>query len=45
MPPRDPNEPQADFDMMDKAIAKIQSIDTSARTDDDKTKLIKAMCR
>ena len=35
--PRDPNEPQAVFDMMDKAMTKVRSIDTSAWTDDDKT--------
>ena len=35
--PRDPNEPQALFDMMDKAMTKIRSIDTSAWTDEDKT--------
>ena len=35
--PRDPNEPQAVFDMIDKAVTKILSIDTSAWTDDDKT--------
>ena len=35
--PRDPNEPQAVFDMMDKATTKIRSIDTSAWTEDDKT--------
>jgi ParB family chromosome partitioning protein len=34
---KDPNEPQAVFDMMDKAMTKIRSIDTSAWTDDDKT--------
>jgi ParB family chromosome partitioning protein len=34
---KDPNEPQAVFDMMDKAITKIRSLDTSAWTDDDKT--------
>ena len=34
---KDPNEPQAIFDMMDKATTKIQSIDTSAWTEDDKT--------
>jgi ParB family chromosome partitioning protein len=34
---KDPNEPQAVFDMMDKAITKIRSIDMSAWTDDDKT--------
>ena len=33
----DPNEPQAVFDMMDMATTKIQSIDTSAWTEDDKT--------
>ena len=31
-----PNAPQALIDMMDKAITKIRSIDTSAWTDDDK---------
>ena len=39
-PPRqkkDPNEPQAVFDMMDKSMTKIRSIDTSAWTDDDNT--------
>ena len=35
-PPRS-NEPQAVFDMIDKAVTKILSIDTSAWTDDDKT--------
>ena len=34
---KDPNEPHAVFDMMDKAITKIQSIDTSAWTEDDNT--------
>jgi ParB family chromosome partitioning protein len=34
---KDPNEPQAVFDMMDKAMTKIRSIDTSAWADDDKT--------
>jgi ParB family chromosome partitioning protein len=34
---KDTNEPQAVFDMMDKAMTKIRSIDTSAWTDDDKT--------
>lgn len=34
---KDPNEPQAVFDMMDKAMTKILSIDTSAWTDDDRT--------
>ncbi len=34
---KDPNEPQTVFDMMDKAITKIRSIDTSAWTEDDKT--------
>ena len=34
---KDPNEPHAVFDMMDKAMTKIQSIDTSAWTEDDKT--------
>lgn len=34
---KDPNEPQAVFDMMDKAMTKIRSIDTSAWTDDNKT--------
>ena len=34
---KDPNEPQAVFDMMDKSMTKIRSIDTSAWTDDDKT--------
>ena len=33
--PRDPNEPQAVFDMMDKTMTKIRSIDTSAWTDND----------
>jgi ParB family transcriptional regulator, chromosome partitioning protein len=34
---KDPNEPQAVFDTMEKAIVKIRSIDTSAWTEDDKT--------
>jgi len=34
---KDPNEPQAVFDMMDKAMTKIRSLDTSAWTEDDKT--------
>jgi len=34
---KDPNEPQAVLDMMDKAMTKIQSVDTSAWTEDDKT--------
>jgi ParB family chromosome partitioning protein len=34
--PRNPNEPQTVFDMMDKATTKIRSIDTSAWTEDDK---------
>jgi len=33
---KDPNEPQTVFDMMDKSMTKIQSIDTSAWTADDK---------
>jgi len=32
-----PNAPQAVFDMMDKVMTKIRSIDTSAWTNDDKT--------
>ena len=32
-----PNEPQAVFDMMDKAMTKIRTIDMSAWTDDNKT--------
>ena len=36
--PRDPNEPQAAFDLMDKVMTKIRLIDTSAWTEDDKTK-------
>jgi len=32
-----PNEPQAVFDMMDKAMTKIRSINTSAWTDNDNT--------
>ncbi|MFA5920987.1 MAG: ParB/RepB/Spo0J family partition protein [Methylococcaceae bacterium] len=34
---KDPNEPQAVFDMMDKAMTKIRTIDMSAWTDDNKT--------
>jgi ParB family chromosome partitioning protein len=34
---KDPNEPQALVDMMDKTMMKIRTIDTSAWTDDDKT--------
>jgi len=34
---KDPNEPQAVFDMMDKAMMKIRSFDMTAWTDDDKT--------
>ena len=34
---RNPNKPQAAFDIMDKALTKIRSIDMSAWTDDDKT--------
>jgi ParB family chromosome partitioning protein len=34
---KDPNEPQAVFDMMDKAMTKIRTLDTSAWTDDNKT--------
>ncbi|MFA5920995.1 MAG: ParB/RepB/Spo0J family partition protein [Methylococcaceae bacterium] len=34
---KDPNEPQAVFDMMDKAMTKIRTIDISAWTDDNKT--------
>jgi len=34
---RAPNDPQAVFDMMDKAMTKIRLIDTSDWTDDDKT--------
>jgi len=33
---KDPNEPQAFFDMVDKAMTRIQSIDTSAWTDEEK---------
>ncbi len=33
---KDPNEPQAVLDLMDKATAKLQSINTSAWTDDNK---------
>jgi len=33
---KDPNEPQTVFDMMDKALTKIRSIDMSAWTDDDR---------
>ena len=33
----DTNEPQAVFDMMDKAMTKIRSINTSAWTNDNKT--------
>jgi len=33
---KDPNEPQAVFDMMDKAMTKIRIIDMSAWTDEDK---------
>jgi ParB family chromosome partitioning protein len=33
---KDPNDSQVFFDMMDKAIAKLQSIDTSAWTDEEK---------
>jgi ParB family chromosome partitioning protein len=34
---KDPNEPQALFDMMDKTMTKIRSVDASAWTDEDKT--------
>lgn len=34
---KDPNEPQALFDVMDKTMTKIRAIDTSAWTDDEKT--------
>ena len=34
---KDPNEPQAVFDMVDKVVTKINSIDTSAWTNDDTT--------
>ena len=34
---KDPNEPQALFDMMDKAMTKIRSIDMSAWTEEEKT--------
>ena len=34
---KDPNEPQALFDMMDKTMTKIRSVNMSAWTDDDKT--------
>ena len=40
VPPRskkDPNEPDAVFDILNKTIAKIQSIDTSTWTNDNKT--------
>ncbi|MCX5855712.1 MAG: hypothetical protein NTZ24_14260, partial [Deltaproteobacteria bacterium] len=33
---KDPNEPQAVFDMMDKAMTKIRIIDTSAWTDENR---------
>jgi ParB family chromosome partitioning protein len=33
---KDPNEPQAFFDMVDKTMTRIQSIDTSAWTDEEK---------
>ena len=33
---KDPNEPQAVFDMMDKAMTKIQTIDASAWTNEDR---------
>jgi ParB family chromosome partitioning protein len=33
---KDPNEPQAVFDMMDKSMTKIRTIDMSAWTDDDR---------
>ena len=33
---KDPNEPQAVLDMMDKATTKLQSINMSAWTDDNK---------
>jgi ParB family chromosome partitioning protein len=34
---KDPNEPQALFDMMDKTMTKIRSVDMSVWTDEDKT--------
>ncbi|MCX5856086.1 MAG: hypothetical protein NTZ24_16205, partial [Deltaproteobacteria bacterium] len=34
---KDPNAPQVLFDMMDKAMTKIRSVDMSAWTDEDKT--------
>ncbi|MCX5829856.1 MAG: ParB/RepB/Spo0J family partition protein [Deltaproteobacteria bacterium] len=40
---KDPNEPQVAFDMMDKAMTKIQSIDTSAWTEDDKTNFLASL--
>jgi ParB family chromosome partitioning protein len=33
---KDPNEPQTLFDMMDKAMTKIRSVDTSAWTDEER---------
>jgi ParB family chromosome partitioning protein len=36
---KDPNESQAFFDMMDKTMAKIRSVDTAAWTDDEKANL------
>lgn len=33
---KDPNDPQALFDMLDKAMTKLQFIDTSAWTDEAK---------
>lgn len=33
---KDPNQPQALFDMMDKTMTKIRSVDTSVWTDEDK---------
>ena len=34
---KDPNEPQTLFDMMDKTMTKIRTVDRSAWTDEDKT--------
>jgi ParB family chromosome partitioning protein len=34
--PRDPNEPQGVIDMMDKAAARVRSIETSAWSDESK---------
>jgi len=42
---KNPNEPQAAFDIMDRAILKIQKIDTSAWTEEDNTAFRDSLAR